>query len=719
MEAETETQSVAGQAKAEGGEAISAAGQADAATPGASEASSATGEGGEQTPRTRTKPKYRKAFIIFGYTGTGYSGIQRNPGVRTLEDELFEALEKAKLIGPDDAKQARPKLDWTRSARTDKGVHAAANMIGAKLMEPAEGFGVAAERLNAFLPPNMRVYKVQRTVKSFSAQHAAGGRQYEYLLPTFVLKPVGVPDRAPAKPWVKAARRPGEPEPVVIPGKPTEDPFVTGAAQEAGRRQAWAASAAVGGRHSVFARLPPTTWDPAVVSAPAVELWAGDTPRGLDDGRDAPVKPPAAEASGTADPARGTKRPREEGGDEEEGGERSKASKGTDGDAHFKPEAVQVVHMTKGWTFDAAKYIYLAATVWKHRFQRKAVPLDYVPNAPRPGTAAFHHSHCMPIAPVTHVSAGPCLQREAVAAVAADPFCNGQAKAAGQAASWAARAAWEGKRREERTRDPWRLDGETLARLREAAGRLVGVHFFHNFTPRMTSGDAATQRTLYSINVSDAFMVGDMEYVRITLRGQSFILNQIRHMVSVMADFARGYLPPFLMDVIFSRNTRMSVPLAPATGLFLHNPEFPHFNKKHGETYGPIVFDEGTAIRDQVEAFKKEVVYPHMHAQMSGEDTNPFADFLAEYESRTFYRCSYADTSPYSTHASKTAMKEYVSRSFKDMADGMGKATAQATVNAIMGTSSRGARGHLFKAAQGAAQRSKRGRNRGHKRKRW
>ena len=36
-------------------------------------------------------PKRRYA-IIFGYSGTGYQGMQMNPGARTIEDELFKAI---------------------------------------------------------------------------------------------------------------------------------------------------------------------------------------------------------------------------------------------------------------------------------------------------------------------------------------------------------------------------------------------------------------------------------------------------------------------------------------------------------------------------------------------------------------------------------------------------------------------------------------------------
>ena len=70
------------------------------------------------------KVKIRKMAILLGYSGTGYLGMQLNPGVKTIEADIFEALGKAGMIKPEFVGVPR-KVDYQRTARTDKGVHAA------------------------------------------------------------------------------------------------------------------------------------------------------------------------------------------------------------------------------------------------------------------------------------------------------------------------------------------------------------------------------------------------------------------------------------------------------------------------------------------------------------------------------------------------------------------------------------------------------------------
>lgn len=47
----------------------------------------------------------------------------------------------------------------------------------------------AEEIINSFLPPAIRVFKVQRSIKSFSAYNHIDYRKYEYILPVTALKP--------------------------------------------------------------------------------------------------------------------------------------------------------------------------------------------------------------------------------------------------------------------------------------------------------------------------------------------------------------------------------------------------------------------------------------------------------------------------------------------------------------------------------------------------
>ncbi|CAG8464711.1 11324_t:CDS:2 [Ambispora leptoticha] len=87
-------------------------------------------EEGSQDKEPR-KPK-RKVAALVGFCGTGYQGMQINPGAKTIEEELFKAFVAAGAISKDNSDDPK-KVGLMRAARTDKGVHAAGNVISLKI----------------------------------------------------------------------------------------------------------------------------------------------------------------------------------------------------------------------------------------------------------------------------------------------------------------------------------------------------------------------------------------------------------------------------------------------------------------------------------------------------------------------------------------------------------------------------------------------------------
>lgn len=73
-----------------------------------------------------------------------------------------------------------------RCARTDKGVHAAGNVISLKLiLEDPE----IVAKINSYLPEQIRVLDIVRTTGSFSSYQAVDSRIYEYLVPSHAFLP--------------------------------------------------------------------------------------------------------------------------------------------------------------------------------------------------------------------------------------------------------------------------------------------------------------------------------------------------------------------------------------------------------------------------------------------------------------------------------------------------------------------------------------------------
>ncbi|KAL6524891.1 hypothetical protein OROMI_030484 [Orobanche minor] len=141
-------------------------------------------ENSETIPR---KPKYkrRKIAIFFAYCGVGYQGMQKNPGAKTIEGDLEEALYLSGAIPEPDRGQPR-RYDWARSARTDKGVSAVGQVVSGRFYVDPPGF---VERVNSNLSPQIRIFGYKRTTPAFSAKKFCDRRRYVYLIPVFALDP--------------------------------------------------------------------------------------------------------------------------------------------------------------------------------------------------------------------------------------------------------------------------------------------------------------------------------------------------------------------------------------------------------------------------------------------------------------------------------------------------------------------------------------------------
>ena len=149
----------------------------------------------------------RKVALFVGYDGTSYRGLQQQPSQQhiefddgrqfTVEDVLEEAVYRAGGI-LDANRGSLGKINWARSSRTDKRVHSLSTVISMKLecnpglFETDPDGGTIAEGINKHLPLEVRVFAVQRVVKSFDARRECIRRHYDYYVPlTFLERMIG------------------------------------------------------------------------------------------------------------------------------------------------------------------------------------------------------------------------------------------------------------------------------------------------------------------------------------------------------------------------------------------------------------------------------------------------------------------------------------------------------------------------------------------------
>ena len=162
------------------------------------------------------------------------------------------------------------------------------------------------------------------------------------------------------------------------------------------------------------------------------------------------------------------------------------------------------------------------------------------------------------------------------------------------------------------------FDEDLRARVNKILGNYCGTHNFHNYTVRVDPNDAAAMRYIISFECGEPFVIDGVEFVRTTVVGQSFMLHQIRKLIGTMICVVRGYLTE--EDQIFALKTKEScvTPMAPELGLFLCECIYHAYNTRYAESHEPLALDD---YANDVEAFKKSHIYPHMASTEKEEST--------------------------------------------------------------------------------------------------
>jgi tRNA pseudouridine38-40 synthase len=113
----------------------------------------------------------RTLKLTLAYDGTEFSGWQRQASERTVQAVLEDAL----------APIEKRAVTVTGAGRTDAGVHAAAQVASVSLESPI-AIGELHRALNATLPDDVRVVRIEAAAEGFSARHDARLKTYHYAI---------------------------------------------------------------------------------------------------------------------------------------------------------------------------------------------------------------------------------------------------------------------------------------------------------------------------------------------------------------------------------------------------------------------------------------------------------------------------------------------------------------------------------------------------------
>ena len=164
----------------------------------------------------------------------------------------------------------------------------------------------------------------------------------------------------------------------------------------------------------------------------------------------------------------------------------------------------------------------------------------------------------------------------------------------------------------------YRIHPARLTRVQSTLSRFIGAHKFHNYTVDKSSKDASATRNIKSFNVnSTPIIINDTEWLSLKVHGQSFMMHQIRKMVSMVALIVRCGCHDGRMQDSFMAD-RISIPKAPSLGLLLERPVFDAYNERL-EQFGHKKIDFGR-YEKEMEDFKQREIYERIFREEEKEN---------------------------------------------------------------------------------------------------
>jgi tRNA pseudouridine38-40 synthase len=116
-------------------------------------------------------PTYR---MLVAYDGGPFRGFARQPGLRTVQGEIEDALSKV----------LREPVTTSGAGRTDAGVHALGQVMSFRRSEAVDDIPSVMRSVNAMAGPAIAVLQLEPASEGFDARFSAVARTYEYMVLT-------------------------------------------------------------------------------------------------------------------------------------------------------------------------------------------------------------------------------------------------------------------------------------------------------------------------------------------------------------------------------------------------------------------------------------------------------------------------------------------------------------------------------------------------------
>lgn len=479
------------------------------------------------------KPK-RKVAVMIGYNGSGYKGMQLGQNQKTIEGDLFRAFVQAGAISKANAEDPK-KSSFVRCARTDKGVHAAGNVVSLKLIiEDSE----IVSKINENLPSQIRVWGLERTNNSFSCYQLCDSRVYEYLIPSYSFLP---------------------PHPRSFLGQQ-----IANIAAEKNDLEGWKSR-----------------------QQEVEDFWE------TVDERD--IRPLLADLD-----------------------ERQR----------------QLVKMALFPSHADLEQFRRAEAKAKEENQpvnrdKKSQPESSIGNTETMDLGADIASPGITLADAEEADAKKIASSPANNPLSPSEPAQDLPSESLHSKIKAFRAAYISARRK------YRIDDKRLERIQKAIKLYQGTRNFHNYTIEKRHSDPSAKRVIKSFSVNPRpILINDTEWLSLKVHGQSFMMHQIRKMVSMVALIVRCGCDPHRILQTYGPD-RYPIPKAPSLGLLLERPVFESYNNRCKDLgRDPVAFDR---FEKEMQEFKQEQIYNKIyHDEEAHNVFNNFFNHVDNWQKKAF-----------------------------------------------------------------------------------
>lgn len=156
--------------------------------------------------------------------------------------------------------------------------------------------------------------------------------------------------------------------------------------------------------------------------------------------------------------------------------------------------------------------------------------------------------------------------------------------------------------------ETFRLSDNTFDEINNLMKMYLGTKNYHNFTSKKKPKDPSAKRYIMSFECEKPFLSNDVEFAVVKVKGQSFMLHQIRKMVGLLVAVIRGHATKDTIEKAFTED-KVNVPRAPGLGLLLEFVHYIRYNHRYGQdgVHESLLWEQEN---EAVENFKQKYIHP-------------------------------------------------------------------------------------------------------------